>query len=158
MSIAKAPLRGVSLKQASTIIDVALGQARKRDLRPMAIAVLDNAGDLVAYKREDHNGINRYAIAYAKAYGALVLNRSSREIGEMAETAPALIQSIASATGGQMIPVPGGVLIKDSQGYIIGCVGSSGAHPDDDEAIAILAIEALGLTPEPENITNAKKG
>jgi uncharacterized protein GlcG (DUF336 family) len=115
----------------------------------MTIAVLDSGGDLVAFKREDGTGIRRYDVVVGKAFGALVMNRSSRDIGKIAERNPGFIQSIAVATEGRLIPTPGGVLIKDKAGNIIGAVGSSGDDADADEACAIEGIRAAGLTPEP---------
>jgi len=146
---ALATTRGVDLTAATKIIDTALGQARSRKLRPMTLAVLDSGGDLVAYKREDGTGIRRYDIVVGKAFGALVFNRSSRAVGALAERLPIFIDTVASATTGRVIPTPGGVLIKDKDGRILGAVGSSGDDADQDEAIAILAIRAAGFMPEP---------
>jgi uncharacterized protein GlcG (DUF336 family) len=150
MSISKASVRGISLDQASTIVDAALSAAREKKLRPMTIAVVDAGGDLIAFKRQDHTGIRRFEIAFGKAFGALVMNRSSRSIGAIGAANPLFIQSIMAATGGHMVPTPGGVLVKDAQGLIIGAVGSSGDEPHEDEAVAISAIRAAGLIPEPE--------
>lgn len=141
--------RGVDLATASAIIEQALRVARSRNLRPMTIAVLDSGGDLVAFKREDGTGIRRHDVVMGKAFGALVMNRSSRDIGKIAERAPLFIQSLAVATQGRLIPTPGGVLIKDPEGRIVGAVGSSGDDADADEACAIEGIRAAGLTPEP---------
>ena len=48
-----------------------------------------------------------------------------------------------------MVPVPGGVLIKDAGGAILGAVGISGDLSDKDEACAIAGINAAGLTADP---------
>lgn len=144
-----ATTRGVDLATASKIIDAALTLARNRKLRPMTVAVLDSGGDLVAFKREDGTGIRRYDVVIGKAYGALVMNRSSRAISAIAERAPLFIQTLAMATGGRVIPTPGGVLIINRDGRIVGSVGSSGDEADADEAIAIAAIRAAGFTAEP---------
>ena len=141
--------RGVDLATAATIVDTALGLARERKLRPMTIAVLDSGGDLVAFKREDGTGIRRFDIVMGKAFGALVMNRPSRDIGAIGARAPLFIETLATATGGRIIPTPGGVLIKNQDGRIVGSVGSSGDDADADEAIAILAVRAAGFTPEP---------
>jgi uncharacterized protein GlcG (DUF336 family) len=144
-----ATTRGVDLATASKIVDAALGLARERRLRPMTIAVLDGGGDLVAFKREDGTGIRRYDIVLGKAFGALVMNRPSRDIGAIGARAPLFIETLAAATGGRVIPTPGGVLIKNQDGRIVGSVGSSGDDADSDEAIAILAVRAAGFIPEP---------
>jgi len=148
-----ATTRGVDLETASKIIDTALGLARSRRLRPMTVAVLDSGGDLVAFKREDGTGIRRYDVVVGKAFGALVMNRSSRDIGAIAERNPLFIQTLAMATEGRVIPTPGGVLIKNQDGRIVGAVGSSGDDADADEAIAIAAIRAAGFVPEPAEPT-----
>jgi uncharacterized protein GlcG (DUF336 family) len=147
--VSRAATRGVDLAAASIIIETALRVARERKLRPMTVAVLDAGGDLVAFKREDGTGIRRYDIVIGKAYGALVMNRSSRDIGKIADRAPTFIQSVMVATDGRVIPTPGGVLIKDQAGRIIGAVGSSGDDADADEACAIEGIPAAGLISEP---------
>lgn len=147
--ISRATPRGVDLATASAIIEHALRVARSRNLRPMTLAVLDSGGDLIAFKREDGTGIRRYDVVMGKAFGALVMNRSSRDIGKIAERAPIFIQSLTAATQGRLIPTPGGVLIKNKEGQIIGAVGSSGDDADADEAIAIEAVRAAGLVPEP---------
>src|SRR5580692_5498762 len=143
-TVSRATSRGIDLDVASTIIEVALKEARRRNLRPMTFAVLDSGGDLVAFKREDGNGIRRFDVVMGKAFGSLVMNRPSRVIGEIGKNAPMFIQSLAVATQGRLVPTPGGVLIKNDAGEIIGAVGSSGDEPDDDEAIAIAAVRAAG--------------
>ena len=151
--VAQAAVRGVALEQASKIIDVALAEARKRKLRPMTVLVLDGGGDLVAFKREDHTGINRYSIANAKAYGSLVMNRPSRTIGEIGRNGQLFVESLMASTDGRINPSPGGVLIKNAAGLIIGAVGSSGDESYNDEAIAIAGVKAAGLFPEPAEPT-----
>ena len=147
--VSRATTRGVDLAIASTIIDTALQSARRRKLRPMTIAVLDGGGDLVAFKREDGNGIRRLDVVIGKAFGSLVMNRPSRVIGKIGEANPMFIQSLALAINGRLIPSPGGVLIKDKEGQIVGAVGSSGDEPDMDEACAIEGVRAAGFVPEP---------
>ena len=48
-------------------------------------------------------------------------------------------------TGGDFIPVPGGVLIKDQSGEVIGAVGISGDTSDNDELACVAGIEAIGM-------------
>lgn len=148
-SFARAAPRGIDLARASEIVDRALAIARQSSLRPMTICVLDAGGDLVVYKREDGTGILRRDIVIAKATAALVMSRSSRAIGEMAAKDPLFIQAFMAATRGQTVPTPGGVLIKTTEGVILGAAGSSGDVPDADERCAVLAIRDAGLVPDP---------
>ena len=135
----------VTLAQASTIVDVALQKARETNCAPLTVAVLDGGGHLVAFKREDKSGILRYDIAYGKAWGALGMGFGSRELAERATKMPVFITALTTISGGRLVPVPGGVLIKDAGGDTLGAVGISGDVSDKDEACAVAGIEAAGL-------------
>ena len=58
---------------------------------------------------------------------------------------PAFFDSINSLTGGEVIPVAGGVLIRNAQGQLIGAIGISGDTSDNDEHCAVQAIVQAGL-------------
>jgi uncharacterized protein GlcG (DUF336 family) len=139
----------VNLAQASTIVDVALRTAREMSLVPMTVAVLDAGGHLVAFKREDKSGILRYDIAYGKAWGALGMGFGSRTLFERASSTPQFFNALYIASGGRMVTNPGGVLIRDGGGDVVGAVGISGDTADNDEACAIAGITAAGLKPDP---------
>ncbi len=139
----------LTLAQASTIVDIALATARDLELVPMTVAVLDAGGHLVAFKREDRSGILRYDIAYGKAWGALGMGFGSRTLYERAANTPQFFNALYVASGGRVVTNPGGVLIRDGEGEIVGAVGISGDTSDKDEACAIAGIEAAGLFADP---------
>jgi uncharacterized protein GlcG (DUF336 family) len=139
----------LTLAQASTIVDIALATAHDMELVPMTVAVLDAGGHLVAFKREDRSGILRYDIAYGKAWGALGMGFGSRTLYERATNTPQFFNALYAASGGRVVTNPGGVLIRDSEGEIVGAVGISGDTSDKDEACAIAGIEAAGLLADP---------
>jgi uncharacterized protein GlcG (DUF336 family) len=139
----------VTLAQASTIVDVALKKARDSNLAPLTIAVLDAGGHLVAYKREDKSGILRFDIAFGKAWGALGMGFGSRTLAGRAAKTPQFFTMLAAASGGRMITNPGGVLIRDGSGNIIGACGVSGDTSDKDEMCAVSGIEAASLKADP---------
>jgi uncharacterized protein GlcG (DUF336 family) len=138
------------LSDADIIIDTALAEGRARSLEPLAVAVLDAGGHLVAYKREDGAGIVRFDIAYGKAWGSLGMGFGTRELTERAAKNPAFITVLASVSAGRMVPSPGGVLILDGEGQVIGAVGISGDLGDNDELCAIAGIEKVGLRAAPK--------
>ena len=140
---------GVTLQQASTIVDAALKKGRETNCAPLTVAVLDAGGHLVAFKREDRSGILRFDIAFGKAWGGLGMGFGSRTLFERAEKTPMFFTTLAAASGGRVVTNPGGVLIKDAGGDIIGAVGISGDTSDKDEACAVAGIEAAGLKPDP---------
>ena len=138
-------MTSLSLAQASTIVDVALKHGREIKCAPLTVAVLDAGGHLVAFKREDRSGILRYDIAVGKAWGALGMGFGSRELAERAAKVPIFFNALAAVSQGRLIPVPGGVLIKDAAGDVLGAVGISGDTSDRDEVCAVTGIEAAGL-------------
>jgi uncharacterized protein GlcG (DUF336 family) len=142
-------MSGITLAQAATIVDTALKKGRETNCAPLTVAVLDPGGYLVAFKREDRSGILRFDIAYGKAWGALGMGFGSRTLAERAAQTPQFFTMLAAASGGRMVCNPGGVLIKDAAGDVIGAVGISGDTSDKDEACAIAGVAAAGLTADP---------
>ncbi len=139
----------VTLAQASTIVDAALKKGRETNSAPLTVAVLDPGGHLVAFKREDKSGILRFDIAFGKAWGALGMGFGSRALFGRAAQNPGFFTALAAASGGRLVANPGGVLIRDAAGDVIGCVGISGDTSDRDELCAIAGIEAAGLKADP---------
>ncbi len=135
----------ISLSQASKIVDEALKKARALNLPPMTVAVLDAHGCLVAFKREDHSSLLREEIAKGKAWGALGMGVGTRSLSEAAKQTPEFYAALSALSGGRVIPVPGGVLVREESGKIIGSVGVSGDVPDNDESCAQAGIKAVGL-------------
>lgn len=138
-----------SLKQASAIIDTALAEGRTRNFAPLAVAVLDAGGNLIAYKREDGAGIIRFDIAFGKAWGSLGMGFGSRELTERAAKNPGFVTALGVVSQGRIVPSPGGVLVLDQAGEVIGAVGISGDTGDNDEICALAGIEKAGLKAAP---------
>src|SRR5262249_50239277 len=113
----------VSLAHASLIVDKALEHGRHLKLKPLTVAVLDAGGHLVALKREDNSSLLRPQIACGKAWGVLGMGFGGRELARRAAAAPAFVTALTAASEGRIVPVPGGVLIRDHAGTIIGAVG-----------------------------------
>lgn len=140
----------LSLKTAERIADAALAAGRDAGLLPLTVVVLDAGGVTVVHKRQDGSGILRGDIAAGKAWGALGMGISSRTIRDRLKDRPAFQSALAAASQGRFIPVPGGVLVRNATGDIIGAVGISGDASDKDEYAAIAGVIAAGLTPHPE--------
>jgi uncharacterized protein GlcG (DUF336 family) len=139
-------MTSVTLAQASTIVDAALQKGRDTDSSPLTVAVLDAGGHLVAFKREDRSGIMRFEIAFGKAWGALGMGFGSRELVERAKVNPVFTSALTVLAQGRLVPVPGGVLIKNAAGDVVGAVGVSGDTSDRDEECALAGIAAAGLS------------
>lgn len=134
----------LTLEKATIIVDKALAKAREMKYRPMCVAVLDEGGHVKALKREDGASILRPQIAIGKAWGAVGMGESSRQLAERLKDRVAFLGALSDMSGGKVVPVPGGVLILQG-GAVIGAVGVSGGTADEDEACAIEGIKAAGL-------------
>ncbi|WP_349367829.1 heme-binding protein [Salinarimonas sp.] len=134
--------------QAHTIVATALKTGRERSLKPLAVAVYDARGALKAFEAEDGTSLKRGEIAMGKAYGAIALGVPSRTINAMAQERPHFVGALSTVVGGSLVPVPGGVLVRDGAGALVGAVGISGDTSDNDEIAAVAGIEAAGLKAE----------
>jgi uncharacterized protein GlcG (DUF336 family) len=139
-------LSALALETAQTIASATLKAGREKGFKPLSVAVYDERGALKTLLSDDGTSLRRAEIAMGKAYGALAMGLGSRALHKMAVDRPYFIAAATHAVGGQLVPVPGGVLIKDSQGNILGAVGVSGDTSDNDEIAAAAGIEASGLT------------
>lgn len=138
-------MQSLTLAQANQIIAAALAKSRAAGYQPMGIAVLDEAGNLKAFAREDGASMFRFDVARAKAWGAVGMGVSSRVLAQRAKDNPNFFLSLAATSEGKFLPQPGAVLIKNAAGQVLGAVGASGGTGDEDEAICIAGIEASGL-------------
>lgn len=139
----------LSLPHADAIITEAIRHGRAESMLPLTVVVLDAGGRIVASGSEDGSGILRFDIALGKAWGALGMGMSSRLIRDRLASRPAFQNALAAASDGRFVPVPGGVLIEDGDGFTIGAAGISGDTSEKDEYCAIMAIRAAGLACEP---------
>jgi glc operon protein GlcG len=139
----------LALETAERIVDEAIAARRKAAMLPLAVAVLDAGGHLVAFKREDGCGILRFDIAFGKAWAALGMGMATRQLRDRLSSRPAFQGALAAASEGRFVPVPGGVLILGKDGSAIGAVGISGDASDKDEYCAISAVQAAGAASDP---------
>ncbi|WP_157900306.1 GlcG/HbpS family heme-binding protein [Rhodoferax koreense] len=136
----------LTLDQANQIIQAALARAREAGYKPMAVAVLDDAGQLKAFQREDGASMFRFDVARAKAWGAVGMGASSRVLAERAKGNPNFFVSLAATAEGKFLAQPGAVLIVDAAGALLGAVGASGGSGDEDEEICTAGVRAAGLS------------
>lgn len=137
------------LESANKIIDGAIAYARKENLKKLAVAVLDARGALKSFSAEEGTSLKRGEVAIGKASAALAFGMGTRSIDKMAKERPYFINSVTAAVGGMFVPVPGGVLIKDGDGSVLGAVGVSGDVSPNDEAAAVAGIEGAGFAADP---------
>ncbi len=135
----------MNLEQAQTIIEGALSAAADAGMNALCVVVLDSGGHLKAMARQDGVPFGRVDVARGKAKGAISIGANSRQLEQMALDRPYFINGAASAIGGDLVPVAGGLIIVDNEGNHIGAVGISGDTSDNDEKAALAGIAAAGM-------------
>lgn len=138
----------INLRKARTIIRKTLEKAREMELRPLSVVVLDAGGHVIAFEREDGSAPGRFGIAQGKAHGAVMLGMGGRAQMARAEQQAYFMTSLNGVYGGQVVPVPGGVLVRDKKGDIIGAVGVTGDTSENDAEAGLAGIAGAGLEGE----------
>ena len=138
----------ISLRKAKSIIRTALSKGKELGLKPLSVVVLDAGGHVIAFEREDGSAPGRFAIAHGKAYGSVMLGMAGTAQMARADQQAYFMDAVNGVFGGNVIPVPGGVLVRDKKGGVIGAIGVTGDSSDSDLIAALAGIEAAGLLGE----------
>jgi uncharacterized protein GlcG (DUF336 family) len=138
----------LTLRQANSIIEAALAKARAMNIKPLAVVVLDESGNVKAAQREDGASMFRFDVAQGKAWAAVAMGASSRALAKRAKDNPNFFIALAATAQGKFLPQTGGVLIRDASGQIVGAAGASGGTGEEDEAACAHGIEHAGLVPD----------
>jgi uncharacterized protein GlcG (DUF336 family) len=138
----------LTLEQADQIIDMTIAEGRRLALGRLTVAVLDTGGHLIALKREDGSEFLRPSIAIGKAWGCLGMGHAGRVLAERSQKMPAFFGALSDMSGGKVVPLAGGVMVRDSEGRLLGAVGVTGDTSEQDELAAVAGITAAGLEPD----------
>jgi uncharacterized protein GlcG (DUF336 family) len=141
-------VKTLTLSVACCIADKALEKGRELNFAPLTVVVLDAGGCPLVMKREDGSSLLRPEIAMGKAWGTLGMGFGGRDLARRAAKMPAFFNALSDMSGGRMVPVPGGVLIRSESGAILGAVGISGDVSENDETCAVHGIRSADLTPD----------
>ena len=138
----------ISLRKAKSVIRNALSKGNDLGLKPLSVVVLDAGGHVIAFEREDGAAPGRFAIAHGKAYGSVMLGMAGTAQMARADQQAYFMDAVNGVFGGNVIPVPGGVLVRDKKGGVIGAVGVTGDSSENDLIAALAGIDAAGLLGE----------
>lgn len=138
----------IALRKARTVIRKALDKGAEMGMKPLSVVVLDAGGHVIAFERSDGASPGRFAIAHGKAYGSVMLGMAGTAQMARAEAQAYFMAATNGVFGGQVVPVPGGVLVRDKKGAVIGAVGVTGDSSDNDAIAAMAGVEGAGLTGE----------
>ena len=139
----------LTLAVAQKLLADTLAYCREHNFNPMSVVVLDADSSIRAAASEDGTTFMRWRVAYGKAYGAVAFGMPSRRLNIMAAERPHFVNALNGLADGNIVPVPGGVMIRDANKKIIGAIGVSGDTSDNDEAAAVSAINIAGFVADP---------
>ena len=139
---------GITLDQARTMIAATLEQGHEMGLKPLSVVVLDAGGNIQAFEREDGASPGRFGIAHGKAYGSIMLGMAGTAQMARAAAQAYFMDAGYGVFAGKVVPVPGGVLVRNASGAVIGALGVTGDTSDNDAAAAQVGVAAAGLVAE----------
>lgn len=131
---------------ADRIASETLAEGARRGFAPLCVVVLDAGGHQLVLKRDHRASIYRPEIAMAKASGCIGMGFGGRELARRAQAMPQFTAALTVLFPHGALTVPGGVLIRDAGGQLLGAAGVSGDTSDNDELCVVHAILAAGLT------------
>ena len=123
----------ITLEQAEKLSQAAKVKAKQIGV-PMNIAIVDEGANLVSFHRMDNAWLGSVDISIRKAKTARFFDMNSGEIGKLSQPGGPLY-NIEHSNGG-LISFPGGVLLKDRSGKIVGAIGVSGGSVEQDHDVA----------------------
>ena len=150
-------MRAITLAEANKIINGTFASARKHKAHALAAIVLDAGGRVKAFQKQDGASLMRFEIAYGKAFGALALNRSSRQVLQKYREKPYFMSNLEQLSDGPLFLEGGGQLIRDASGEIVGAIGVTGDVNEVDDLCAIDGIRAGGFRADADFDTRAAR-
>lgn len=141
-------MASLTLAKTRIILRKTLAKGREMDLMPLSVIVLDAGGHVMGFEREDGASPGRFGVAQGKAYGSVMLGIGGTAQMARAETQAYFLTAVNGVFGGKVVPVPGGILLRDKRGTVIGAVGVTGDTSENDAIAGLAGIEAAGLLGE----------
>ncbi|WP_109831943.1 GlcG/HbpS family heme-binding protein [Reichenbachiella versicolor] len=142
----------LKLKEAISLCDKVIAYGEHRQYNPLTAVVLDRGGHILCTLRHEDCGILRFDIAYGKAWGALGMGFGTRGFANMVQSSEKMqsfVHSLSVMSGGRVVPTQGGVLIRNSNGDLLGAIGVSGDSSERDEECILHAVRSMGMIAQP---------
>jgi uncharacterized protein GlcG (DUF336 family) len=130
----------ITLSQAEAVVAAAKLKAAEINTK-MDICVVDAGANLTAFARMDGAWLGSIDISWKKAKTAAFFNMNTADLSGLVQPDKPLY-NIEHSNGG-LITFPGGVIIKNAEGTIIGAVGVSGSTVEDDHTVALAGAAAV---------------
>lgn len=142
----------LKLSEAKQLSEITLSYGRKINCNPLTVVVLDKGGHLLCALREEESGILRFNVAHGKAWGALGMGFGTSTFSQMTQstgTMQSFVHGLMAASDGQVIPTRGGVLVRNSNGALLGAIGVSGDSSNRDEECILHAVDRMNMIAQP---------
>ncbi|MBM3942471.1 MAG: heme-binding protein [SAR202 cluster bacterium] len=134
----------LSLEQTQKAMQAMIEKCTKEPNRPVAIAIVDDQGALLSYARMDGCRANPQTFAIRKAYTAAM---SGSDSGAYAERLKSQGRSVSDMGNPGLVAAQGAVVILHPETKaVMGAIGVSGLTSQEDEDLARLGMNALGLS------------
>lgn len=130
----------MDVEDALRAVDAAIDAASAEGAASVAVAVVDDNGDLVAFARTDDTPIFQRGHAIRKAYTA---SRVGADLVEFAAYRAERGMSADDFGDGFVGAAHGGVVVRAGEGVVVGAIGVQSTDREQDERIARVALEAL---------------
>jgi uncharacterized protein GlcG (DUF336 family) len=125
-------MQGLTLETANKCLEIALAKAQTEFKRPICVSVCDANGFLVAFSRMEGAPIRSIQISQSKAYTATRMGIATDEFLARLRNDNVDIGYYCDPL---MTALPGGNLLKNNSGAVIGAIGVSGLKPAEDQVI-----------------------
>jgi glc operon protein GlcG len=133
----------LSLEQTRQAMNAMLDKATREPDRPLAIAIVDDQGKLLSYVKMDNCRATPQRMAVSKAYTSALSGQNSLDYAERLKGQG---RSVADMGDPALVAVQGAVaVLHPGTGAVLGAIGVSGLSAQEDEDLAKLGLDALGL-------------
>jgi len=132
----------LGLNDAMAALQAMLAEANKEPQRPVAMAVVDDHGDMICFARMDRTAPNPVSLAYRKAYTAARARSDTPAFRERLASGGISVRDLGDPN---LVPVQGGIVIARADGTVLGGIGVSGRTAQQDEEIAKIGLAAMKL-------------
>ncbi len=131
-------IKRLSLEEARVLLEGAEEKSREMGI-PMCTAVTDESGHLIAFSRMNGAKVTSISIAIDKAFTGACAQRQSKDYNEIAVPGKPTF-GIHVTNQGRFSIIAGGIPVKTGK-MIVGSIGVSGGTADEDQQVALAAIE-----------------
>ena len=133
----------LSLSQIRSAMNAMLDKAQQEPDRPLAIAIVDADAKMLSYARMDNCRALPQRMAISKAYTSAMSGADSNDYAQRLKNDG---RNIADFGDSQLVAVQGAVVVRDPEtDLVLGAIGVSGLSAQEDEDLARLGLNALGL-------------